>query len=477
MTANERAKYIYDESRKAGITHHGAIGLLGNLQGETSDFDPMSLETLYRNRFGLTDAEYTDRANKGLKVYNDKTFVFDSAGYGIAQWTWWDRKKGLLEFAQSLGKSVGDLAVQVQHMFKEMQTRYPKTWKVLTTTDDYREAVKICVNEYEKPANANQAIETRCGYAANFLKQYEDIPAVEERPAVDNSQTTEVADRLKVVNLALSQVGYKEKKSNSQLDDFDANAGTNNYTKYARDLDGIVGFYNGLKQGFAWCDMLIDWCFVECFGVARALELLCQKQGGSGAGCTYSMQYFQAKGQFIKRGQGKPEVGDQIFFGSGLSNSGHTGIVYAVDGTKVYTVEGNTNDSAGVISEGIAVLKKEYSLSHGSIIGYGRPKWNDGYTGNGSIEIKEKVETPKPVEKPKEEDTVILDTLKLGDKGPQVKSMQLLLIGNGYRCGIWGADGDFGAKTDAALKKFQKANGLAVDGLYGPKSQNKLIKG
>jgi len=482
MTMNERIKYIYDKSRKAGITHQGAIGLLGNLQGETSDFDPMSLETLYRNRFGLTDAEYVRRADAGEKVYNSKTFVYDSAGFGIAQWTWWSRKKGLLDFAHSQGKSVGDLDAQIEYMFKEMRERYTKTWKILTTTNDYKEAVKICVNEYEKPANALTAIQTRSNYAKAFLTQITDqVPntsdteSKSEAALENNTPTVTVSgfDRRKLIKMALSQVGYKEKRSNSQLDNFTANAGTNNYTKYARDLDGLSGFYNGLKQGFAWCDMFVDWCFVACFGVEDGQKLLCQKPGGAGAGCTYSMQYFQAKGQFVKRSQGRPEVGDQIFFGSGLSNSGHTGIVYAVDNSKVYTIEGNTTDSASVIAEGTSVLKKSYSLSYTSIIGYGRPQWNDGYAGNGfEITLEDKpIEPSKPVEPttpiipevPKVD--AGMPTLRKGSSGSNVKKAQQALIAKGYSCGIFGADGDFGSGTLSAVNAIRKDCGLEQTGI------------
>ena len=49
----------------------------------------------------------------------------------------------------------------------------------------------------------------------------------------------------KLLDIARSQIGYKEKASNSQLDDFDANAGSNNWTKYARDL-----YTAGLEYGF-----------------------------------------------------------------------------------------------------------------------------------------------------------------------------------------------------------------------------------
>ena len=471
MTANERAVYIYNKCRTLGMTHPGAIGLLGNLQGETSDFDPKSLETLYQNRFHLTDDEYVQRADAGINVYNNKTFVYDSAGFGIAQWTWWSRKKGLLDYAKSKGKSVGDLDIQIEYMVQEMQTNYTKTWKILTTTNDYREAVKICVNEYEKPANALQAIQTRNGYAKTLLglipdvkeenKTEEDVVA----PSIPSAPNTKF-DRTKVVKIALAQVGYQEKRNNSQLDDYTANAGVNNYTKYARDLDNLRGFYNGLKQGYAWCDIFVDWCFVTAYGVEQGQKLLCQKPGGAGAGCTYSMQYFQAKGQFIARNQGRPEVGDQIFFGSSLSNSYHTGLVYAVDSNRVYTIEGNTNNSASIVAEGTSVLKKSYLLSHGSIIGYGRPIWNDNYIGNGfEINVNDKIEE----EENKENIVNTYPTLKYGDKGENVKKAQQLLISKGYSCGPDGADGDFGNATLAAVNKIRSDYKLLSIGIIDDK--------
>lgn len=65
--------------------------------------------------------------------------------------------------------------------------------------------------------------------------------------------------------------------------------------------------------------------------------------------------------------------------------------------------------------------------------------------------------------------------LMKGDTGAAVKTMQIMLIDLGYSCGSSGADGIFGADTKKALKKFQKANGLEVDGKYGSASKAKLV--
>lgn len=299
----------------------------------------------------------------------------------------------MLNYAKSLGKSVGDLDVQLAFMIKEMQESYTATWKVVSTTNDYTKAVKICVTNYEKPANQSWAILTRCAYAKawlNIIKDEAIMPGVSKE---NDTSTASGFDRKRVIKLALDQVGYLEKRNNSQLDDKIANAGSANYTKYARDLDALGNFYNGPKQGFAWCDVFVDWLFVKCFGVENALNLLCQKYKSSGAGCTYSMAYYRVNGQFHVRNE-KPQVGDQIFFGSGLNDSNHTGIVYRVDDNMVYTIEGNTSSASGVIPNGGAVCKKAYKRSYINIIGYGRPKYNDGFNGD-SINADKPMEIKK----------------------------------------------------------------------------------
>ena len=268
----------------------------------------------------------------------------------------------------------------------------------------------------------------------------------------------------KLIQTALAEVGYLEKKSNSQLDSKTANAGRNNFTKYARDLDAIPNFYNGKKQGFAWCDVFVDWCFVQAFGVETAKKLLGQPDKSLGAGCVYSVRYFKAMGQFHKT----PKPGDQIFFSDSSGDAGHTGIVYKVDAQKVYTVEGNTSGASGVVSNGGGVCKKSYSLTYHRIIGYGRPEYSEDNADN--------QEPEKPAGGTKDF-TIGLDILRKGDEGGQVKAMQTLLIGYGYYCGGWGNDGNFGSATEYALRNYQRDKKLQVDGQAGPETWNSLLAG
>jgi hypothetical protein len=70
-----------------------------------------------------------------------------------------------------------------------------------------------------------------------------------------------------------------------------------------------------------------------------------------------------------------PQVGDQVFF-KNSTRICHTGIVYAVDGSRVYTIEGNTTSAKGVVANGGCVAKKSYALNYSGIAGYGRPKYD-----------------------------------------------------------------------------------------------------
>lgn len=257
-----------------------------------------------------------------------------------------------------------------------------------------------------------------------------------------------------VIKLALSQVGYHEKASNFDLDDPTANSGSNNFTKYARDLDAIENFYNGKKNGYAWCDMFVDWCFVRAYGVTMGMKLLCQPWGSAGAGCMYSAQYYAQQGRFF----GYPETGDQIFFdyGSGIN---HTGIVVDVSDYAIVTVEGNADEQ---------VKKSSYPHNSSIIAGYGRPDWSmDGEPDVPDVPDEPTAETC--------EVTASLPVIRYGDESMWVKVMQVILIGKGFSCGQYGADGEYGPQTKIGLYEFQKANGIEPDCICSADTWQKLL--
>ena len=233
-------------------------------------------------------------------------------------------------------------------------------------------------------------------------------------------------DKQRVIDTALSEVGYLEKATNKNLDDKTANAGSKNFTKYARDL-AKAKYFNGSKTGVAWCAVFVAWSVWKPFGKAAALELLCQPtKDNCGAGCKFARNYFKAKGRLHTS---NPQPGDVIFFYSkDKSSIAHTGLVYAVDNKKVYTVEGNTSGASGVISNGGGVCKKSYALTYGRIAGYGRPNY-----GEPEPETKEPQAPSEPASTTTEtKDYATTYTVKKGDTLWRI-STKHLGRGNRYR--------------------------------------------
>lgn len=269
----------------------------------------------------------------------------------------------------------------------------------------------------------------------------------------------------KVIKIALAEVGYREKASNAFLDDPQANAGSGNWTKYARDL-AAAGYYNGSKNGYAWCECFVDWCFFKAFG-PDGQRIQCQT-GDLGAACIYSMQYYKQQG----RCDMNPRPGDQVFFYGG-GTIGHTGIVTAVSDSTVTVVEGNSSDR---------VQQLNYRRGDSRIAGYGHPWYERAENIIG--EEKEGEPTPAPAS-PQTSNLptptasgqtvkVRLPLLKRGATGTAVESAQLLLIHRGYNCGgkksLLGGetpDGDFGPATEKAVTAFQTTCSLESDGEIG----------
>ncbi len=174
----------------------------------------------------------------------------------------------------------------------------------------------------------------------------------------------------KSVIIALGEVGYLEKQSRRQLYEKHTNPGDENYTKYAREMDILFCFYRGVKQGYPWCDVFVDWCFVQAYGVIAGRKLLCQPILSKGAGCRYSYGYYREAGRLVD----SPQEGDQIFFRR-EGRICHTGLVTGVKDGRVYTVEGNTSDAEGIVANGGCVAQKSYALDDPGIAGYGRPDY------------------------------------------------------------------------------------------------------
>lgn len=148
---------------------------------------------------------------------------------------------------------------------------------------------------------------------------------------------------------------YLEKKNNAYLDDFTKNAGSNNYTKFARDVNN---WNQPGCQGQPWCAVYQFWKLVKVFGLTKALQIM----GGGFYNCKNVTAHAKQKGTW----HSTPKKGALIIF----RNGSHIGSVNSYDTTYVYTNEGNTSSVAGVVANGGACRNKKYKLTDPAIDGY-----------------------------------------------------------------------------------------------------------
>ena len=429
---------------------YGAAVMMGHLEAE-SGLNPQNLENSFERKLGLTDAQYTAAVDNG----SYQGFISDSCGYGIAQWTYAPRKKGLLDYVKGKGCSIGDCVAQLEYLCIEL-TQYPAVFAALRSATSFRPASDIVLEQFENPADKSEKVKVyRAGLAEKWFEKYAASEATPQSTQATPEQVGCSPDA--VIAVAIGELGYHEKASNAALDDKAANSGSANFTKYARDFDQkYPNWYNGKKNGYAWCDMFTDWCFLTAYGYENALRLLCQPERSAGAGCTYSLGYFRAAGQFH---QYDPQRGDQIFFGTSLSNSTHTGLVEKVEGGYVYTIEGNSSDQ---------VCRRRYSLSDNHILGYGRPAYDAI-----SVQQEDSEET--------EFVSVQLPVLHVGMTALPVFVAQVLLIRHGYSCGgpivngVEQPDGEYGPATEDAVRSFQQTKGLEADGVISADTWTALL--
>lgn len=235
-----------------------------------------------------------------------------------------------------------------------------------------------------------------------------------------------------ILKIAKGELGVKESPAGSNKVKY-------NTAYYGREVSG---------SAYPWCCVFVWWLFQK----VNAKELF--YNGGKTASCTTLMKFAKANGLWVTSGY-KP--GDLILydFDKDKSDAEHVGICEEATKTNVTVIEGNT--SLTNQDNGGSVMRRTRPI--GNVIGAYRPR----YKAAAKATVTKKVETIDAK----------LPVLKKGASGVSVKALQILLNGYGYNCGT--VDGDFGTKTDTALRAYQKAKGLGVDGSCGPKSWCSLL--
>lgn len=165
------SKFIWDYFMEVFNNEYGVAGLMGNLYAE-SGLRPNNLQQTYETSLGYTDTSYTAAVDSG--AYSKDSFVHDSAGYGLAQWTYWSRKQSLYEYWKNGGyDSIGSIELACDFLLRELEQSFNDVLVTLVTATSIREASDKVLHDFESPADQSTAVEEkRTGYAQAYYDLY-----------------------------------------------------------------------------------------------------------------------------------------------------------------------------------------------------------------------------------------------------------------------------------------------------------------
>lgn len=194
---NEKA--IWDFLVEKTGNPFGAAALMGNLYVESmlkSEF----LQGSYSRKLGMSSQAYTIAVDSG--DYSQEMFSHDSAGYGIAQWTYWSRKEKLYLFAKEHGKSIGDISMQLDFMWSEIQS-YKAVVLALKTGRSIKEISDVVCKRYLKPANQGEFhLNNRATRGQEFYAKYAKTGDVaKETQTADKPKASKMIVATKNVNI------------------------------------------------------------------------------------------------------------------------------------------------------------------------------------------------------------------------------------------------------------------------------------
>lgn len=354
LTGTTNEEKIWNYLVGKGLSKAGAAGLMGNLYAESA-LNPKNLQNSYERTLGYTDDSYTAAVDSGS--YGN--FVRDCAGYGLAQWTYWSRKQDMFAFARAAGKSIGDLEMQLDFLFKELSEGYKGVLNTLKTTGSVRTASDSVLLNFERPADQSEAAKTkRAGYGQSYYNKY---AATASTPGNGGKTMTEQELRQKVVSIAQSYLGCKESDGSHKK---------------------IIDLYNShkpLARGYAM-KYTDAWCSTFASAVAIAAELT--DIIPTECGCEKHIQLFKGLGSWQENDAYVPSPGDYVFYdwddsgaGDCTGSADHVGIVEKVSGQTITVIEGNYSDS---------VKRRTITVNGRYIRGYGVPKYSSKATASGS---------------------------------------------------------------------------------------------
>lgn len=326
LVGSTNEEKIWNYLKSKGLNDFGVSGLMGNLYAE-SGLKPKNLQNTGNTKLGMTDDEYVIAVDN--EIYTN--FVKDSQGFGIAQWTYWSRKQNLLNYAKSICKSIGDLEMQLDFLYKELNEGYKSVLNTLKNATTVLQASNDVLLKFERPADQSIAVQNK---RASYGQKYYDKYAKSVNNSKEYSSMSEQELREKVISIAISYLGYKESDgSHKEIIDI--------YNNGAKPLP--VGYK--VKYDDAWCATYVSAISIKA-GLSDIMPLECS--------CNRMIELYQKLGRFVEDDSYTPMSGDVIFYdwqdsgiGDNKGSSDHVGIVTSVNGTTMKVIEGNISNSVG----------------------------------------------------------------------------------------------------------------------------------
>lgn len=424
----------------AGLTEAGAAGLMGNLQAE-SGLIPNKVETLCLKRLAEVGKTYTDATYTAL--VDDGTISMDEFlhplpykvyGYGLAQWTNPDRKAGLYTLAKARKTSIGDLGTQLEWLVSELKMGYRSVWRMLSTTDKLYDATVTVLTEFEAPADTGLNVRTQRYLAAISIRD-EMIKEADSMHYISNCGHDENGSY--AGGISGDQTGtewelipwysrpwncvlrHPDKAVRDLLAELGEKAAKNNhvgYDQYQRDT-----YWTQLQAAAYDPARITKNCETDCSkGIidhVRAAGYLLGRDTLKNVSATYTGNMragFKAAGFTVLTDAKYLTSPDYLLPGDILLNDQY--------------------HTATNISEGSRAVAEPSTPSTGAS--------SSGIVGTCSVTLKQFLQ---------------------GARDPQVKTIQIILNGLGYR-GKDGAaltvDGDLGPNTAYAIERFQRDKGM-----------------
>ena len=469
---NAEIIWKYFENKK--FNPYAIAGIMGNMKAE-SNLLPNNLQGAYEKSLGMTDEQYTKAVDNGTYT----NFIHDSAGYGLAQWTYWSLKEDLYNLCKERNKSISDIQCQLDCLYQQLINN--KLLGSLNSTTSVRAASDIFLTKFERPKDQSEKVQiARANYGQEFYNQFagQTVRGGTEskmkynntnKPLIcmmTNSTCYKKTGRMAVKGILWHSTGannpwlkrYVQPSDNaSDKAELLAKLGKNQYKNDWNHISveaGLNAWIGKLANGTVATVQTMPWDY---------------RPWGCGSGRRGSCNNGWIQFEICE-----DALTDKAYFEAVYKEACELTAYLC----KMFSL--NPKDSVSFNGVSVPVIlchQDSYKLGLGSNHGdvynwfnkYGKTMDNVRndvaalMTSSGTI-IPNSTTTTTPINSSS-------SCLGKGDEGPEVEQLQKNLIKLGYSCGSWGADGDFGNDTKKAVIKFQKEHGLDADGLVGPLTQ------